>query len=58
MTGWPSLSPFPGAGTSSTRVLVNAPPDTRKLAYGWVTRNGTDVSVPFRAAPPVLLLTQ
>ena len=42
----------------STRVLVNAPPDTRKLAYGWVTWNGADVSVPFRAPPPVSLLTQ
>src|SRR5829696_10288554 len=46
------------AVTISTRVLWKAPPDTRKLAYGFVTLNGTEVSVPLRALPPTPLLTQ
>ena len=43
---------------SSTRVLVKAPPEMRKLAYGCVILNGADDSVPFRALPPPPLLTQ
>ena len=40
------------------RVVRNAPPETRKLAYGWVTGNGAEVSTPRFALPPGRLLTQ
>jgi hypothetical protein len=46
------------ASTISTRVLANAPPATRKLPYGWLTRNDADDSVPLRALPRGALLTQ
>ena len=39
--------------TISTRSRTPAPPPTRKLAYGCVTLNGTDVSVPCGPSPAV-----
>src|SRR4051812_24561262 len=36
---------------SSTHVSFHGPPPTRKLAHGWVTVNGTLVSVPVGLSP-------
>ena len=37
--------------TISTQVPACEPPPTRKLANGFETRNGTDVSVPVAGSP-------
>ena len=52
-SGWPSST-----RTISIRVVRNAPPETRKLAYGCVTGNCAEVSTPRFALPPGRLLTQ